>query len=476
VCVCVCLKLMHIMSGQVDVNFEHPSIQRENMSLYRGDYIGDIALLGVADWTTSTCFDIPATNSSEPSEPIEVTVRASASDFVVTLELTAKHWEEALSKSPVAQAIVHEYLANWKRKHDSVGECKQASKAVRLWEILFMRVKKHLKSAAKEQGSDFWSVRNIKAAGAIGKTPNLSPLDHPDGVHASEEVSFFPSAASTQDAQPTGCALETQNLALTAEQDLRASVADLTHSIHVLSKNLEDSRAEQKAGLDAFSKHLELIRAEHKATIQDIVEVLSKRIDLAFNSCNPPSASAMPCRDAQGSALSPRQMTLDTASQDYKDSFSQYVSQGRLAPRASPIHECANESKAPRRKHEETAARADRADREITDENKRAVKRSSARERSHDDHYSRYALSNDGTHENYLPLHKQLEERYSSTHADYNGSTGCDIWGGIKGTVSDIVMIKADSHHQRYDEKLSEVLRRSRPDTLDSRGRHAVTH
>ena len=49
-------------------------------------------------------------------------------------------------------------------------------------------------------------------------------------------------------------------------------------------------------------------------------------------------------------------------------------------------------------------------------------------------------------------------------------------WGGIKGTVSDIVMIKADSHHQRYDEKLSEVLRRSRPDSLDSRGRHAMTH
>jgi len=438
-----------MMRGQVDVNFEHPSIQ--NMSLYRGDYIGDIALLGVADWTTSTCFEIPSTDSSEP---IEITVRASASDFVVTLELTAQHWEEALRKSPVAQAIVQEYLTNWKRKHGSVGECKEASKAVLLWEILFMRVKKHLKCADKEQGSDFWSFRNIKAAGAIGRTPSLSPRDHPDGVHASEDLSFFPSAASTQDAQPTGCALETQNLALTAEQDLRASVADLTHSIHVLSKNLEDSRAEQKAGLDELSKHLERTRAEHKEAIIGMVDVLSKRIDLAFNSCTPPSASAMPCRDAQASALSPRLMTLDTASQNYKDSFSQYVSQGRLARRESPIHhECANESKAPRRKHEETSAKADRADREITDENKRAIKRYSAREKSHDDHYSRYALSNDATHDNYLPLHKQLEERYSSTHADYNGSPGCKIWGGMKGTVSDIVMIKTDSRHQRYDEK-----------------------
>jgi hypothetical protein len=91
-----------------------------------------IALLGVADWTTSTCFEIPSANSSEPSEPIEITVRASASDFVVTLELTAKHWEEALSKSPVAQAIVHEYLANWKRKQECVGECKKASKDLRM--------------------------------------------------------------------------------------------------------------------------------------------------------------------------------------------------------------------------------------------------------------------------------------------------------------------------------------------------------
>ena len=131
---------------------------------------------------------------------------------------------------------------------------------------------------------------------------SLFLLDLPDDVtvvHASEEVSFFSSVTSTKDHQSTGCTLETQNLTFTSEQGLRVSVADLSNDIRVLSKNLEDSWAQQKAGLDTVSKNLELPRSEHNTTIQDIVDVLSKRIDLVFNSYNPPSV--MPCRTTQGS-------------------------------------------------------------------------------------------------------------------------------------------------------------------------------
>ena len=43
----------------VDIEFEHPRIQRNPVSLQRGDYIGDMSLLGVGDWAESTRFFVP---------------------------------------------------------------------------------------------------------------------------------------------------------------------------------------------------------------------------------------------------------------------------------------------------------------------------------------------------------------------------------------------------------------------------------
>ena len=41
---------------------------RENKMLRAGDYIGDMALVGVSDWAESTCFDMSADQGGENTE------------------------------------------------------------------------------------------------------------------------------------------------------------------------------------------------------------------------------------------------------------------------------------------------------------------------------------------------------------------------------------------------------------------------
>ncbi len=103
-------RLICLVKGRVDIEFEHPNIQRDPLSLQRGDYIGDMALLGVRDWAESTRFFVP---KPDP-EPTDIQVTAGPSEFVLVLELTAEAWDGVLRKSTVTQAHVAEFLEQWK--------------------------------------------------------------------------------------------------------------------------------------------------------------------------------------------------------------------------------------------------------------------------------------------------------------------------------------------------------------------------
>ena len=103
-------RLLYIISGPVAVEFEHPNKLRDSMMLHGSDYIGDMSLLGVADWAESTCFYFP---KPDP-EPTEIRVQANMHEFVVVLQLDKVFWDEALEKSPVTQAAVTEWIENWK--------------------------------------------------------------------------------------------------------------------------------------------------------------------------------------------------------------------------------------------------------------------------------------------------------------------------------------------------------------------------
>ena len=76
-------RLLNIIGRQVVVEFEHPNNFRDSMVLHGMDYIGDMSLLGVADWAESTCFFPP---KSDP-EPTEIRVQTNMNEFVVVLEL-----------------------------------------------------------------------------------------------------------------------------------------------------------------------------------------------------------------------------------------------------------------------------------------------------------------------------------------------------------------------------------------------------
>jgi CRP-like cAMP-binding protein len=51
-------RLIIIVEGRVDVEFDHSTIVQHPMELKHGDFIGDIAILGNRDWGSSTCFNM----------------------------------------------------------------------------------------------------------------------------------------------------------------------------------------------------------------------------------------------------------------------------------------------------------------------------------------------------------------------------------------------------------------------------------
>ena len=110
-------RLIYFVAGRVDIEYSHTRIHRQTMAFCEGDYIGDMALLGVRDWAQSTRFSF---YEADP-EPTEIQVTAKLSTFVVVLLLTAAKWEEVLSKSPVTQAYVTEFLDDYKCCRAAIG-------------------------------------------------------------------------------------------------------------------------------------------------------------------------------------------------------------------------------------------------------------------------------------------------------------------------------------------------------------------
>jgi hypothetical protein len=154
-------RLICLVDGRVDIEFEHPNIQRDPLSLQRGDYIGDMALLGVRDWAESTRFFVP---KSDP-EPTDIQVTAGPSEFVVVLELTAEACDGVLRKSTVTQAHVAEFLEQWKGDRaeacTDVKQSKSEMRAVRSWEIIATKVQRRWRSDEKDKHS--MSVKNVQS-------------------------------------------------------------------------------------------------------------------------------------------------------------------------------------------------------------------------------------------------------------------------------------------------------------------------
>ena len=144
-------RLICLVKGRVDIEFEHPNIQRDPLSLQRGDYIGDMALLGVRDWAESTRFFVP---KPDP-EPTDIQVTAGPSEFVVVLELTAEAWDGVLRKSTVTQAHVAEFLEQWKGDRaeacTDVKQSKSEMRAVRSWEIIATKIQRRYRSDEKDK-------------------------------------------------------------------------------------------------------------------------------------------------------------------------------------------------------------------------------------------------------------------------------------------------------------------------------------
>jgi len=144
-------RLICLVKGLVDIEFEHPNIERDPVSLQRGDYIGDMALLGVRDWAESTRFFVP---KPDP-EPTDIQVTAGTSENVLVLELTTKDWDGVLRKSSVTQAHVAEFLEQWNGDRvaasTEIKQSKSEMRAVRSWEIIATKIQRRWRSVEKDK-------------------------------------------------------------------------------------------------------------------------------------------------------------------------------------------------------------------------------------------------------------------------------------------------------------------------------------
>lgn len=103
------------------MEFEHPDIHYDAVTLKEGDYIGDISILGkddqvLNDWASSTCFNFPPIGTNERTE-IRVTTE---NDYVVALELRAQAFQSTLtSGSLVNQDAVQTFVEDWMRRRET---------------------------------------------------------------------------------------------------------------------------------------------------------------------------------------------------------------------------------------------------------------------------------------------------------------------------------------------------------------------
>jgi len=158
-------RLIIFVSGKVDIQFEHPSIHRQQMTLKQGEFIGDMAILGDEDWANSTCFHLQPSDSDEPTE---ISVCTAPHEYVVVLELRAQDFQIVLQNSlPVTQAAVDHFIEKAKRAREAIA-CETdplkifRMKAIRRWESFVLAYNKsHQYKEALGANTEWNFAKNI---------------------------------------------------------------------------------------------------------------------------------------------------------------------------------------------------------------------------------------------------------------------------------------------------------------------------
>jgi CRP-like cAMP-binding protein len=112
-------RLVIIVSGKVQVEFEHSTIDREPVTLGPGQFFGDMSILGEKDWAVSTCFNFRPQDTGENTE-----IKAqSQKDYVVTIQLTAANFQNVYAEAEtVTKAAIQAFITKWKDKRGQIME------------------------------------------------------------------------------------------------------------------------------------------------------------------------------------------------------------------------------------------------------------------------------------------------------------------------------------------------------------------
>jgi len=206
-------RLLIFVSGQVLVEFEHPTIVRPKMKLKDGDYIGDLAILGEDDWAMSTCFHLPPHEVDTVPDRTEIKVSTMSHSFVVVLQLTREAFDTTLQKAHVVtQQAVDEFLRKWHKTRENILNDDDPTQVfsmemLRAWEDIAYRIKKKKRrdTALEEKENKknkAWESMPGSVRMAAKKSHNGSHVRLGTHLHADdEEESRAPASPLRRDAE-----------------------------------------------------------------------------------------------------------------------------------------------------------------------------------------------------------------------------------------------------------------------------------
>ena len=188
-------RLIIIVEGKVDVEFDHSSIVHHPIELKHGDFIGDIAVLGNNDWGSSTCFNL---EPNKTGEEVEISVRAHEMSFVIVLELRKEDFERTLASASFhVRLFVDKYFRQYQRQIDKLNSLDgYEMKFIRLWDTIVRKLLQFSRARKlKTQRSQNWSIMNDKSIRDIHDNyrlerpeGNLDADEHADWAHSNQET------------------------------------------------------------------------------------------------------------------------------------------------------------------------------------------------------------------------------------------------------------------------------------------------
>lgn len=151
-------RLIYIVSGRAEVQFEHPLHSYDPMTLKEDDFIGDMAILGDDEWSHSTL--LSKTNVGSERTEIKMTCQ---SEYVVVLELTKNSFQDKLREaSLVTAAAVEDFRTKRSSKMQRVREARAIAadeqhrdgklQAVFAWEVVTLRLLRNNWEADPQSG------------------------------------------------------------------------------------------------------------------------------------------------------------------------------------------------------------------------------------------------------------------------------------------------------------------------------------